>query len=200
VRFAEKGPDAYKWVSEPYVKYREKSIEEDRKIAFSIWYAYHEGAFDKYDMSFPDLSNELGKYGKATIKNNPLEYMKQVFFYSFIDFWKPGIFWDTSKIKLAKRPLMILWYLQFGLLLIFRGAFTFIILYYVYDFIKNRKTNTASLFTFIVFSASVLQALVTYGSNSRYSFPFEFIMVITVLHFLKEHYTKFNRLLSKKLF
>ena len=38
----------------------------------------------------------------------------------------------------------------------------------------------------IVFGTSFLQAIVTYGTNDRYSFPFEFIIIIAVFLYLKE--------------
>jgi len=195
VRFAEKGPLEYKWISEPYVKYREKSLKENRKLAYSIWYAYHEGAFDKYNLSFADLSNELNKYGMATIKNNLPNYFNQVFLYSFIDFWKPGILWYPSKIKHGKIVLKAIWKVQSYFLLIFRLLFTLITIFYLFLFVTARKADLIMLFAFIVFFVSILQALVTYGSNSRYSFPFEFIMIFVVVKFLVKHEQKIENFL-----
>lgn len=195
VHFAEKSPKEYKWISEPYVKYREKSKDEKRILAYSIWYAYHEGAFNKYNLSFPDLSHELGKYGKTLICENPLEYLKQVIFHSFLDFWKPNILWKTPKIKNATSIIIPIWNIQFYILLIIRFIFVIITMCYLYNFILTRKTNTITLLTFIVFSTAILQAIVTYGSNSRYSFPLEFIMLIVVVHFLSNF--KFHSILQK---
>jgi len=197
VYFAEKGPKEYNWIIEPYVEYREKSIEENRDVAMSIWYAYHQGAFKHTNLSFPDLSNELGKYAKATIFNNPGDYLKQVVFTSWLNFWEPGIFWRYDEIQFGKKLFLILWYVQKSVLYFYRIIFIGLIPYYIYRFIVDKKLKKDTLLFFVVFSASVLQAMVTYGSNSRYSFPFEFIMLITVTYFFSKHFFWFTVLKDK---
>jgi 4-amino-4-deoxy-L-arabinose transferase-like glycosyltransferase len=200
VRFAEKGSKEFQWIIDPYITYREKSIQENRNIAYSIWYAYHEGAFKKYDFSFANLSYELGEYGKSTIKRNPFDYLKQVVFYSWLDFWKPSIFWEHKEIKYGRIFLSLIWYLQFGILYLIRGAFVLLSIYYLYQFLMKKNTKIATFLSLLVLSASVLQAMVTYGSNSRYSFPFEFIMVMVVAHFLKNFKISnyYNKLIKKR--
>lgn len=197
VHFAEKGPKQYNWIIEPYVEYREKSIDENRDVAMSIWYAYHQGAFKYKNLSFPDLSNELGEYAKATIYNNPRDYIKQVVFKSWLNFWEPSIFWKYDEIKPGKKLFLILWYLQKSILYFYRIIFICLIPYYIYRFVVDKKVKKDTLLFFIVFSASVLQAMVTYGSNSRYSFPLEFIMIITVTYFFVKHFSWFVVLKNK---
>ena len=41
----------------------------------------------------------------------------------------------------------------------------------------------------VVFAGSVLQGLVTFGTNVKYSFPYEFLMIFTVLLFVKNYVT-----------
>ena len=54
--------------------------------------------------------------------------------------------------------------------------------------LKNRKLSISSQLSLLVLAASVLQALVTYGTNSRFSFPFEFIMVFVVITFIQQRF------------
>ena len=80
VRFAEKSPDEYNWLAEPYAYYRDKSIAENKNLAMSIWYAYGDGAYDEYGLEFSELSEALKEYAIVTIKNNPKDYFHQVVF------------------------------------------------------------------------------------------------------------------------
>ena len=190
VRFAEKSPEEYRWISDPYVEYREKSIEENRNLAMTIWYAYEDGAWDAYNLSFNDFSNELGKFAKATIKENPVDYFKQVVFYSWLDFWKPVIYWhyDQFNLKHANQFYVLIWFTQKTILYLVRLSFLISIPLLLIKDLKNRKLSISSQLSLLVLAASVLQALVTYGTNSRFSFPFEFIMVFVVITFIQQRF------------
>ena len=59
--------------------------------------------------------------------------------------------------------------------------------FYLYLFIKNRKITFEMIIITLVFSSAVLQALVTFGNNSRFCFPFEFAMIVVVFLFVKNH-------------
>lgn len=188
VRFAEKAPKEFNWIAEPYTKYRQKSRQENRNLAMTIWYAYEDGAYDEYDLSFNEFSAELGKFARQTIQQNPLEYLKQVVFYSWRDFWKPGIYWNYQafNFKYANKLFVAVWYFQKTILYFFRLSFLLMIPLLLVKDIKNRKLTINTILTLLVLAASVLQALVTYGTNSRFSFPFEFIMVFVVVAFFKD--------------
>jgi hypothetical protein len=188
VYFAEKAPKEFDWISKPYVVYREKSIKENKEVAMAIWYAYEDGAYNKYHLTFHQLSAQLGKFAKVTIKNNPIDYMKQVVFRSWFDFWKPTIYWNYDKFnfKYANKLCLGVFYIQYVISLFFRLFFIALIPYYILQFFKNRKITIALMLTMIVFSNSVLQAIVTYGTNDRYSFPFDFMMIIVVLLFIRD--------------
>jgi len=190
VGFAEKSPEEYRWISDPYVEYREKSIEENRNLAMTIWYAYEDGAWDAYNLSFNDFSNELGKFARATIKENPVDYVKQVIFYSWLDFWKPVIYWhyDQFNFKHANKFYVLIWFAQKTILYLVRLSFLISIPLLLIKDIKNRKLSISSQLSLLVLAASVLQALVTYGTNSRFSFPFEFIMVFVVITFIQQKF------------
>ena len=188
VYFAEKTPKEFNWISKPYVFYREKAIRENEDVAMSIWFAYEDGAFDKYNLTFQELSIELGKFAKVAIKENPDEYIKQVFFRSWLNFWKPTFKYNDDKFnfKYANKICVSIWYLQRFILILFRISFLLLIPYYIYQFIKKRTLTNEIIIITIVFGNSILQAMVTFGTNDRYSFPYEFIMNILVLMFFKD--------------
>lgn len=188
VYFAEKSTKEYKWVSEIYVKYREKAIKEKTDVSMSIWDAYYDGAFNQYRLTFSELSQKLGDYAKVTILKNPGDYAKQVIFRSWLDFWKPTIYWNYDKFnfKYANKICLVIFFLQFGISLFFRIFFLALIPYQIKQFIKSKSITAPLLLTAVVFSTSILQAAVTYGTNDRYSYPFEFMMFFVVLFYLKE--------------
>ncbi|WP_288984610.1 hypothetical protein [uncultured Flavobacterium sp.] len=188
VYFAEKTPKEFDWISKPYVQYREMAIKENKDVAMSIWFAYEDGAYDKYNLTFQEFSIELGKFAKVAIKENPLDYLKQVIFRSWFNFWKPTIKFNDSKFnfKYGNKLCMGIWYIQYAILTFFRLLFVILIPYYLYLFFKTKDLSNEVISIVIVFSNSILQALVTFGTNDRYSFPFEFIMIIVVLLFLKD--------------
>ncbi|TYB76861.1 hypothetical protein [Bizionia myxarmorum] len=201
VRFAEKSPDDFKWLSEPYVTYREKSIAENKDIAMSIWYAYDDGAYDKYQMPFSEISNEFAQYAKVTIANNPMEYLHQVIFYSWRDFWKPTIYWNYNdfNFKNANRYFLAIWNIQKPILYIFRALFLVLVPILIIKAIKNRTMDVGFIIMSVIFIASVLQALLTYGTNNRFSFPFEFLIIITVVMYFRDREWWFLKPLVNKL-
>ena len=188
VRFAEKSPDEFKWLSEPYVAYRDEAIKENKDIAMSIWYAYDDGAYDTYGMEFSELSKALTKYAKVTIANNPMEYVHQVIFYSWRDFWKPTIYWNYNdfNFKYANKLFRGIWYIQEPILYLFRFVFLLLVPVLLIKAIKNRRIDIGFIIMSVIFIASILQALLTYGTNNRFSFPFEFLIIISVLMYFKE--------------
>jgi hypothetical protein len=187
VYFAEKTPKEFDWISKPYVQYREMAIKEKKDIAMSIWFAYEDGAYDKYNLTFQELSIELGKFAKVAIKENPLDYAKQVVFRSWFNFWKPTFKYNDEKFnfKYANKICVGIWYLQRVFLILFRISFLLLVPYYIYQFFKNKICTNEIIIVAIVFGNSVLQAIVTFGTNDRYSYPYEFIMIILVLLYFK---------------
>ena len=188
VRFAENTSEDYQWLAKPYVEYREKSIKEDRDLAMAIWYAYNSGAYGQYEMNLPDFSNQLKNYAVYTIKSNIWNYLSQVVFHSWRDFWKPGIHWNYKDFNFrhANKLFAGVWYVQFVVLLSFRLMFLFLSPYLILKAIKNRQFSYDVMLIIMILATSVLQALITYGSNSRFSFPFEYLMIVVVLMFFKE--------------
>lgn len=181
VYFAENVPNKYKLISDIYVKHRDIVIKEDKDVAMSIWYAYSE-LREKTGLSFTELSHELSEFSKVAIAQNPCAYAKQVFI-SWKDFWKTDIYWnyDDFNFKYANKATLAVWYMERTLLQILKILFILHIPYSLFIFIKNRKISPQLIIITVVFATSLLQAMATYGTNSRFSYPFEFLMIITLL-------------------
>lgn len=183
VHFAEKAPDEFATVREIYIKNREAAIAEKSDVAMSIWRA-HQELIDSTGLAyFPDLSNELGRFAKATIANAPNEYWHQVFFVSWIDFWKSFICWNPEQffIPNAGTFLDYVWQVQSIILVLLKILFIGLVPIYIIQYFKNKKLTLELLLYKIIFASSILQAIVTYGTNAKYSYPFEYMMIILVL-------------------
>ncbi|MFD2552448.1 hypothetical protein ACFSQP_11530 [Bizionia sediminis] len=187
VRFAENTFDNYKWLYEPYVAYRNEAIAANKNIAMSIWYAYDNGAYQAYNLEFSEFSQALLAYAKDTIAKNPLAYLEQVLFYSWADFWKPTLYWNYNdfNFKHANTFFTAIWTMQKVILYSFRIVFLLLVPLFVIQAIRNKTINWGFISMSVIFIASVLQALLTYGTNNRFSFPFEFLIIICVILYFK---------------
>lgn len=186
VNFIEKAPDEFNWIKTPYLKQRTLHSENGLGNPMCIWYAVDKGEFEYKKMTFPQLSNEFGKCADATIKCNFGLYIKQVIFLSFKEFWNVEMV--SSNSLESSHFLKILWKFESVFLRIIKTIFLFLVPVYMFRFIKNKSFNVEVLLVLIVIFTSILQALVVYGSNARYSFPFEFIMLTIVLLFIKNNF------------
>lgn len=193
VNFAEKTTPEYAPIGNIYAKYRDNRIS-DKEIAMTIWEAYPE-LESETGLSFPDLSNRLYNYSIATIKENQTAYLQQVFI-SWRDFWKTSLYWEYDKFAIphANEILLYICYLERILLQLIKIAFIILIPYNISRGIKQKKITPQLTISIIVFTASILQAFVTYGTNSRFSFPFEMLIVLSViLNVLDIRYKKLER-------
>ena len=186
VNFIEKAPEEFNWIKKPYLYQRELHSENGLGNPMCIWYALDNGDFAYKKLTFPQLSNELGKCADATIKNNFGLYIKQVIFLSFKEFWNVEMV--SSNSFESSIFLKYVWNFQSIFLRIIKTFFLLLIPIYIFRFFKNRLFSLELLLVLIVLSTAILQALVVYGSNARYSFPFEFIMITIVLLFIKNNF------------
>lgn len=192
VYFAENTSEEYQEFGKTYAKQRQKAIQEEKDVAMSVWYGMKELQTTANIEYFPDFSAYLGEYAKTTITLNKEEYLKQVVTISWLDFWKVNKHWNSvvPKYSFSKTIFLGVWKVQRYVLMGFRAMFLFLIPFYIFKFIKTRKISFEIIVVAVTFSASVLQAIVTFGTNSRYSYPFEYLMIIVVLMFAKSIYKK----------
>ncbi|TRW22972.1 glycosyltransferase family 39 protein [Flavobacterium zepuense] len=182
VYFAEKTSPEYAEIGALYAKLREARLNTGKDMAMTIWLLVPE-MMETTGVSLPDLSNRLSKYSKVTIAKNPVDYAKQVVTLSWKDFWQTVIYWNYSEFYFpyVNKAFALIWIIQRYILLVFKITFIALIPYYCYRFIVNRKITPMLVIVVVVFTASLLQAMATYGTNSRFSYPFELLMIITVL-------------------
>ncbi|MFB9079569.1 hypothetical protein ACFFLS_06755 [Flavobacterium procerum] len=195
VYFAEKTTSEYQRIGTIYARHRDEIIADNQKtephnrtdLAMTIWDAQEELATENNN-SFPEISAALGKYAIATIKKNPKDYAQQVICRSWFDFWKPKIYWNYNDFSFpfVNKFFLAIWYFQSIMLWIFKVAFVLLIPFHLILFLKNRMITNEFVFVILIFSTSVIQALVTYGGNTRFSFPFEYMMMLLVFVFLRK--------------
>ncbi len=179
VGFAEKTTPEYAEIGLIYAKYRDEA-DSDKETAMTIWLAEPE-LREKTGLSFPDLSAELYDYSIATIKENPTDYLKQAFV-SWCDFWKTSLYWEYNSAAVPYANDVILYICQAEriVLLLIKILFVLLIPYNIIRTVREKKLSPSFVISVVVVTASILQALITYGTNSRFSFPFEVLIVLSV--------------------
>jgi len=185
--FFEKVPDENKLIRDIVVKHRELNpmYKSDKKNPMSVWFAWNE-LREKTNLSNPDLSNELGRISVNLFKEYPHLYLNQVFI-SWKDFWGSSLFfWRTENFnnKLVEKWTYRLWYsCQQYLLILVNLLFILFSIKKIVSFIKSKfKVFDTDLFVVaIIISGSLAQALVVYGSNSRFCVPFFPLIVYFVI-------------------
>ncbi|GGB86529.1 hypothetical protein GCM10007424_28260 [Flavobacterium suaedae] len=179
--FAEKAPDEYSETRELYIKCREEIVENDGDIAMTGWRVRYKME-EQTGLNLIEISEKLNEFSKATVKENPIEYGKQVL-RAWLGFWGTNIYWnyDDFNFKYTNKVFLSIWYIESAILKILKLLFVLIIPYHIFLYIKNRKTTPEFIIVMIVFAASVAQAMSTFGENSRFIFPFESILIISLL-------------------
>jgi hypothetical protein len=180
VSFAEKTTPEYAEIGYIYAKYRDE-ISSNKEIAMTIWEAEPE-LREKTGLSFPDLSAKLYDYSIATIKENPADYLKQVFI-SWCDFWKTSLYWEYDSVAVphANNVILYVCYAERIILQLVKILFVLLIPYNIIKTAREKKLSPSLIISGIVLTASILQALITYGTNSRFSFPFELLITLSVV-------------------
>ncbi|HLV13718.1 MAG TPA: hypothetical protein VKY41_00940 [Xanthomarina sp.] len=197
--FFEKAPDEDKLIRDVFVKHRDY-IEHNLpyyKYPMTAWYAYDE-LIETTDLTRRELILEFGRIAKDLIKNNPDLYAKQVLI-SFKDFWfTTSLLWNVDKFEniYVKKALIGLWnYVQSYLVLLLNILFLIFSIKKLFQFFKSKcqDFDLDLLIVAIILSGALAQALVAYGSNSRFSFPYFPLIVYFVMvniMTLKNNYAK----------
>lgn len=191
VSFAENTTPEYVEIGRIYAKHRDHRIS-DKELAMALWEAYPE-LKAKTRLPFPALSEQLYEYSIATIKKNPEAYLKQVFI-SWRDFWKTSLYWEPYSFEVPEASGVVLYicYAERILLQLMKILFVLLIPLNLFMAFRKKDINPSFIISVTVFTASLLQALMTYGTNSRFSFPFEMLMVVSVVLNMVE-YGKYYR-------
>ncbi|MES2863611.1 MAG: hypothetical protein V4666_05795 [Bacteroidota bacterium] len=193
--FAEKGPKEYDYIIKPYVKYREEMLQNGEDASMAIWRVWGEQHLAPKYTKFADVTNQFGKYAKATIASNLDDYFYYSITNSWFDFWKVYDMKPLMKFQdnAFNSVVSVINSIQMMIVLILKFAFLLLSFYYLYDLFKNRKINNVMILLAFIHAAAILQALVVYGTNAKYAFPYEFFMLAVILLFFKEKFNWFSK-------
>ena len=186
--FAEKGPKVYDYIAKPYVKYRNEMLLNGEDASMAIWKVWGGQHLAPKYIKFADVTHQFGDYAKATIASNFGDYLYYSITHSWFDFWK--VFdmkpYMSFKENTFNSFVSVINAIQMVVLLILKFVFLILSFYYTFHFIKNKKVTNVMILLAFIHAAAILQALVVYGTNAKYAFPYEFFMVVVVVLFLKE--------------
>ncbi|GGH39938.1 hypothetical protein GCM10011364_09700 [Mangrovimonas yunxiaonensis] len=186
--FFEKAPDEHQVIRDIFVKHRHYVVENEPHYQYpmTVWYAYDE-LIETTQLSPPDLSHQLGEISIDLFKAYPGLYLKQVFI-SWKDFWggTSTLLWNVDKFEnqLIRKALVGLWnYIQKPALILINIIFLLFALKKIILTLKLKlRTLDSDLFlVLIILSGSLAQALVAYGTNSRFCFPYFALIVYFVI-------------------
>ena len=170
-------------------------LQKGEDASMAIWLVWGKGHLLPKYAKFADATHVLGDYAKATIADNPGDYFYQVVTRSWFDFWKMFDMkpYMTFEDNTFNSVISAIHSVQMVLVVILKFIFLLLSFYYLYDFFKNRKINAAIVLLAFIHAAAILQAVVVYGTNAKYAFPYEFFMLVVVVLFLREKFNWFSK-------
>ncbi len=188
--FYEKLPDEYKMEREILLKHRKEVLATNKVHAYpmTVWFAREElkSATDLNDL---ELSIHLKEMSKNLLIDNPIDYGKQAA-YSFCKFFgaENTLLWNVDKFNstYVRKGLVGLWIYGQQYVLIFLNI-TFLILSLIF-LLKSRILKNWGMIQFLIFLVILgagFQAMITFGTNSRFCYPFTFLMLIVAIKSFK---------------
>lgn len=189
--FFDKVPKKNKLIRDIIVKQRDSILLKMPKAeAMTVWFAYKE-LKEKTHLTDVVLANKLGLISKQLITNHPLTYTKQVFKYWLLFWGKPHIYWNKTNFKSPyfNYANNFLWFnIIRYIVVLFNFLFLIFFIKTLISFITQRKIiyDTTFFISTVIIVGSIVQALVIYGSNSRFCVPFfSLIIYVVVLNIFK---------------
>jgi len=181
--FFEYVPDQYAALRDTFLQYRAAQIAQTGSSGNTIWNAIP--ALEKVSgMGFFDLSRLLEKISIQLILKHPGLYLRDVFL-GWEAFWKAPVHWAVSP-----GDTSLLGRLRPGIILLDRGILILANLFFILGTVllvlkKVRRSLKMDLFWWFILSViwltSVIQALLEYGDNPRYSVSVQSWIVLIVL-------------------
>jgi 4-amino-4-deoxy-L-arabinose transferase-like glycosyltransferase len=188
VRFYESDSTDNSLIKKIYVKHIHIAEKDKTKeIKNAIWDAYDE-LLEKTRMDLPDLSNELKKKSIQLIINNKILYVKQAAI-SWTEFWTNKMYCIFVDTRFMSKNLYLYWRTTSHILqLTFNFLFILATLFFSKRFLINKEKIPFQVYTsiLIVILGSLLQAIIIYGDNPRFSFPYYPLIYLVVFFFFKK--------------
>ncbi|RMB60476.1 hypothetical protein EAX61_06545 [Dokdonia sinensis] len=186
LNFVDEAPDEYAELRDIYIRKRDSLTAIDGAVAMSIWQVYGE-LQRKEGITVAQFSQRLTPMNSYLIKNHPDRYLKQVAI-AWWDFWGTGMFWDYDAFKytIPKKASIGIWLIiQYPLLIVAKLIFVVLAFFIILKRIVLKRWKLDFMLFILLFTlgCSLAQALVVYGSNSRFSFPFLPIILFVICYY-----------------
>lgn len=186
--FMEDADDSFGIFKQVYLEQRPQQIAEGGSHANTIFDVIPVLKAD-YGLTYAQISKEYLDLSLDLIRSHPVEYSEQVA-RSWARFWIPKNPWDSERVvnKSVNGAVVVLWLIQKSMFVIieFLVLATFGIVMLKWAAARFRLNALRSWEWFfmlmtVVISVSVTQAITEFGASSRYSIPYEPLMLIAAV-------------------
>jgi len=184
--FMEYAPDEYALIRDIYLKHRALKIAEKGSHRMTIHIARKE-LREATGLSDADLSYQFQQLSMKLIVKFPYLYMASVAD-AWLSFWVVPNYWDLNNLKVPVLVdgLKAIWKGQQILYRLFNLLFCISAVVLLGQLIIRRRKNLQQtlvpmLLTTIILGNSVVQALIEYSENGRYSIPTQPLVVAAVI-------------------
>ncbi len=195
--FFEKIPDEHAQVRDILLQYRQRAQDSlpAAQLPMTVWHAQ-----DALLLETGLSKQELGAYFKELaiplFKENKAAYAQQVG-WSFCLFWgsRSHFLWNKEAMQpvfMQKVVVGISYYLQSPLLILLNLCFLIASGFVLWQLVRSRFKflDTRCFLVCLVLAAACAQALVAYGDNSRFAFPFFGIVVVVAVDGIGKLFSK----------
>lgn len=182
--FIEQAPDEYSQIRDIYLKFRQARIAESGTHSMTIWRAAPEMQ-KATDLSFSELSKQLTTMSIGLFIRHPVLYAQGVS-KAWTRFWSSPNYWKRDKLHPPRLAILMnaIWWAERIVLLAINLLFLLIVLYSIYQNLFRKHISNSGLdllIIAIIISTSIIQALIEYGENGRYSIPVQPLIIYVVL-------------------
>jgi 4-amino-4-deoxy-L-arabinose transferase-like glycosyltransferase len=187
--FMEHAPEEYATIRDIYLKHREARIAATGTHIWTIWDAQGEMS-QATGLDFVELNDALTKLSLQLIATHPFLYLQNVAI-AWAKFWASAVLWDldTLSVPIDKTIVTGLWWMVRWLLIFINFTFLLVSLYSLYERRrKNRLLDYDAEFHWLaltlVLGTSLLQALLIFADNWRFSVPYQPLIIYVVIIWL----------------
>ena len=179
-KFFEYVPDEHAAIRDTFLKYRAQQIARTGKPSNTIWAAVPE-LKEVSGLGFYKLSRKLQEISGQLIREHPLLYLVSVF-ESWAWFWSAPFYWTPQAFGAAAPLLDALAQVQRAVLWAANAAFIAGTFALAFGRVRKAFAMPASLWLMlaVVWTNSILQAIVQASENPRYSVSTQTLVLLVV--------------------
>lgn len=187
--FYEKLPDQYHIEREILLRHRDEIVatKEGHVYPMTVWFAREE-LKQATALNDLELSLHLKKISINLLLAHPVDYGKQAVF-SFTKFFgaESTLLWNVDKFKnkWIRKGLVSLWiYGQQYALIVLNSIFILFSFLFLFKNGALKKWNIQHFVILMIISGAIFQALITFGTNSRFCYPFTGLILAFTINYL----------------